>query len=505
MLKRFKRIYVGGCSLTAGSGLDSNSVKEKYKELHNIEYNHEKELTYPKYLGDFFECPVINDAKSGTGSPRLIRRVYEFIKEIGFEEAKRTLFFLQINNAAHRAEMYYKKIGDYLVINPKYDLGTGELSALDATDSWSGSDGMYDFREYEEVSKYLKSHFETFHDPFVYEDKIGDEFLGLTSFLESLNIEYYYILEFHNIQDRYRNEVYNKINRKRMITPAGEWGVSPFTTKRKLNICDETDFVVTDSHPGVLGHKALGEELCKILKEKLTQKLWVFGDSYSVDFENLSMTYKPFEDYINYKGYIPKNYVELISDEYGYKVRNFAKSGSSNATILSQFINVMGEIEPEDIVIFNWSSVLRYRTSRGNDKFWDVVSTQNIEHLEGSISENSLNEIKVNRGRDYSFYNELLEQIKLVDKICKNNLVIHWSWDFPQNVNNNTTINILKNKLLSLKDFETIDKETRGEVTDYHYSEKGHLELSEFIIKEIKKKFEFSKESFIDRIFKRIL
>jgi hypothetical protein len=187
MLKRFKRIYVTGCSLTAGSGLESNDVKERYKELHNIEYNHEKELTYPKYLGEFFECPIINDAKSGTGSPRLIRRVYEYIKEIGFDEAKKTLFFLQINNAAHRAEMYYKKIGDYLVINPKYDLETGELKGVDATDNWSGSDRMYDVGEYFEVNKYLKNHLDTFHDPFVYEDKIGDEFLGLISFLESLN------------------------------------------------------------------------------------------------------------------------------------------------------------------------------------------------------------------------------------------------------------------------------------------------------------------------------
>lgn len=505
MLKRFKRIYVSGCSLTAGSGLDSDMVKEKYKELHNIEYAHEKDVTYPKYLGDFFECPVINDAKSGTGSPRLIRRAYEFIKEIGFDEAKKTLFLFQVNNAAHRTEMYYKKIGDYLVINPKYDLETGELKGVDATDNWSGTDRMYDAREYFEVNEYLKNHLDSFHHPFVYENKMGDEFLGLISFLESLNIEYYYILEFHNIQDRYRMEVYNKLNKKRLLTLAGEWGVSPFTTNRKLNICDETDFVVTDSHPGVLGHKALGEQLCKELKEKLTQRLWVFGDSYSVDFDDLSMSYKQFEDYINLKGYIPKTYVNHISNEYGYNVKNFAKSGSSNATILSQFIKVMDEIQPEDIVIINWSSVLRFRTSNGNDDFWDVVSTENILPLENSISESSLNEFKQNRNRDFAFYKELLEHIKLVDKICKNNLVIHWAWDFPQNINSNTTINMLKNKLLSLKDFETIFKETSGEIVDYHYSEKGHLELSEFIIKEIKKKFDHPKESFFDRMLKKLL
>jgi hypothetical protein len=503
MLKRFKRIYVTGCSLTAGSGLESNDVKERYKELHNIEYNHEKELTYPKYLGEFFECPVINDAKSGTGSPRLIRRVYEYIKEIGFDEAKKTLFFLQINNAAHRAEMYYKKIGDYLVINPKYDLETGELKGVDATDNWSGSDRMYDAGEYFEVNKYLKNHLDTFHDPFVYEDKIGDEFLGLISFLESLNIEYYYILEFHKIQDRYRMEVYNKLNKKRMIAPAGEWGVSPFTTNRKLNICDDTNFVVTDSHPGVLGHKALGEELCRILKEKLTQKLWVFGDSFSTGFEDLSMQYKSFEDYVNFKGYIPRNYIDIISEDFGYNVKNFSKPEVSNATILGQFIKVMNDIEPEDIVIINWTSVFRFRTSKEDDTFWDIVDTDNIEGLKNSISKQSLNEIKLNRGN--AFYKEILEYITLIDKICKNNLIIHWCWDLPYSINSDTTINILKNKLLSIKDFETIHEETRGEVNDYHYSEKGHLELSEFVKKVIKNKFDHPKESLIDRFLKRLL
>jgi hypothetical protein len=503
MLKRFKRIYVSGCSLTAGSGLDSNDVKERYKELHNIEYGHEKELTYPKYLGEFFDCPVINDAKSGTGSPRLIRRVYEFIQEIGFEEAKNTLFFLQVNNAAHRAEMYYKKIGDYLVINPKYDLGTGELKALDCTDNWSGTDRMYDAREYEDVAKYLKNHFDKFHDPFIYEDKISDEFVGLISFLESLNIEYYYTIEFFSIQDRYRMDIYNKLNTKRLIKPGGEWGISPYTTNLKLNICDDTNFIVTDSHPGILGHKSLGEELCKILKEKLTQTLWVFGDSFSVNFETLSMSYKPFEDYINLKGYIPKNYIDHLSNEYGYKVRNFAKAGVSNASIFNQFINVMNDIQPEDIIIINWTSILRHRVSDGNNNFWDVSSENSIDCLEGSMSENTLNEIKLNRNRDYTFYKEMLEYVTAINKICENNFIIHWDWELPAQVDN-TTINILKNKMLSLKNFQTIREETGNTIVDYHYSELGHLELAEFFKKEIKKKYNTKKESIMDRIKRKL-
>ncbi len=280
MIKRFKRIYVNGCSLTAGSGLEGQEVMEKYKKIHNIEYKHEKDLTYPYHLGKFFNCPVINDAKSGSGSPRLIRRTYEFIREIGIEEAKRTLFILQVNNAAHRTELFSNEIKDYLVVNPKYNLQTGNLDSVDATDNWSGIDGMYRNGKYNELGKYLKTHYEKYQDPFVFESKIGDEFVGLISFLEFLNIEYYYILEMNIVQTNYQ-EIWKKLNRKRQLILEGEYGVSPFTTKRKLNVCDDTDFIVTDTHPGVLGHKALGDCLITELTDKLTQTLWVFGDSYS--------------------------------------------------------------------------------------------------------------------------------------------------------------------------------------------------------------------------------
>lgn len=503
MLKRFKRIYVNGCSLTAGSGLESNDVKRRYKELHNIEYQHEKDLTYPKYLGEFFECPVVNDAKSGTGSPRLIRRTYEFIREIGIEEAKKTLFILQVNNAAHRVETFSNEIRDYLVINPKYNLKTGVLESVDVTDNWSGTDGMYGSipGKYNEMNEYFNNHISKFHDPFVYENKIADEFIGLISFLESLKIEYYYLLEMTIIQSNYFDQIYSKLNKKRQLFLEGEHGISPFTTNRKLNINDDTNNVVSDTHPGILGHKLVGETLIKVLTEKLTQTVWVFGDSYSESFEALSMKYKSFEDYVNYKGYVPKNYVDFLESHFGYKIKNYAKSGSSNATILKSFLNVSNQINPEDIIIINWSSTSRFRVSSNDGDFWDIVTTENVEPTEGLLSQTTLEEMKINRLHKNVFFKEILEYIDVVQKICPNNYSIFWTWDFPYDINNDATINQLKNTLLTLRPFEKIIEETNSKINDHHYSEDGHNNLFLLIKDKIEKKYQKGKLSLLDRIF----
>ena len=63
------------------------------------------------------------------------------------------------------------------------------------------------------------------------------------------------------------------------------------------------------------------------------KNIWIFGDSYSDEFNERHDWAKK---YIDYKGYKPKNFGDFINDKSEYKVFNRAKNGSSNYSILDE-------------------------------------------------------------------------------------------------------------------------------------------------------------------------
>ena len=115
--KKFSTIYTNGCSHTAGGGLYDQRIKTLYNDLHGIKWESEREVTYPKRLSNHFNCKLVDDSTCGSGAPRLIRKTYEYITKYGIENAKKTLFILQINTSVGRLDYYCKKINDY-VTNP---------------------------------------------------------------------------------------------------------------------------------------------------------------------------------------------------------------------------------------------------------------------------------------------------------------------------------------------------------------------------------------------------
>jgi hypothetical protein len=90
-------LYINGCSHTAGGGLYETSIKDEYKKLYNLEWGNEREITYSRYVADYFNLKRIDDSQCGSGAPRLIRKTFEYIDEVGIENAKKSLFLLQIN------------------------------------------------------------------------------------------------------------------------------------------------------------------------------------------------------------------------------------------------------------------------------------------------------------------------------------------------------------------------------------------------------------------------
>lgn len=201
--------------------------------------------------------------------------------------------------------------------------------------------------------------------------------------------------------------------------------------------------------------------------------LWTFGDS-------LTEGYSEYDDwsrlYIEWKKYKPKVYGEILSEKLNLKLQNLGKGGLDNYTIFQIFCDVSNKIKEDDLVIFGWSSPLRFRLATANNK-WNTyipnfeknyVNITTINHL-------TIKEILVNR-ESYLYCEEVNSWIKLINNYLKNTKIVHWT-HFDQRL-----------RALCIKKIETIAQETNNKIYDNHFSENGHFELSEKLFNLIKSK-----------------
>ncbi len=201
------------------------------------------------------------------------------------------------------------------------------------------------------------------------------------------------------------------------------------------------------------------------------RKLWIFGDSYSIQWDET-------HPYSVWKGYTPKNFADRVSERLEIECINHAHSGWSNYDIFESICENVDKISSDDIVIVGWSGLLRFRMA--HPKFnqwisfqpnnWDVI--QKAGFVIDGFSESTCNEIIYNRSHSELYKKEILNWINLLKHTFKSNTFINWTWsrydweltDIP---------------------YEVITNESNGEISDWHWSEKGHLDFSEWVLSKI--------------------
>jgi len=332
---KYDTIYATGSSLTAGGGMNVQMNKNEYKRLLNIDIKNEKDFTYPKYISDYFNCKLIHDAQSGAGAPRLIRRTYNYIEKIGLGNAKKTLFLFEITDPVHRVDFYLDDIGDYVIVNVRYDNegdNNGNISSIQIQPTTTDDGIYYSETDLEKYTEQVKLHLQKFHNPVVYTKKFIGEIAGLFAFLEKNNIDYFYQFDNYTLIQPF-NDFYGKILKKELRVKDYN-SINQFAGFQNLTVKDDLQGFTDDLHPGYFGHKLFAEEAIKVIVEKLKPKLYVFGDSHTQSFQSHQNAKSNWAiEYINYLGYCPKNYPDLISDYYGIEVINNGKGGCSNYTI----------------------------------------------------------------------------------------------------------------------------------------------------------------------------
>ena len=211
-----KNLYSNGSSLTAGGGLYEKGNKDEYKRLYNIEWDNEKDVTYPKYVADYFNLKLIHDAECGSGAPRLVRRTYEYIEKVGLDKAKETLFTFEITDPIHRIDLFCKEINDHVIVNVRYD-DEANLTDLSVVYSYSPTNRPYQNEMFKgDIENRIKNYMTYHHDPVVYSNKFAGELIGLFSFMDRLGLQFYYMFENEFLRNPYKL-LYNELDKKHKI------------------------------------------------------------------------------------------------------------------------------------------------------------------------------------------------------------------------------------------------------------------------------------------------
>ena len=207
----------------------------------------------------------------------------------------------------------------------------------------------------------------------------------------------------------------------------------------------------------------------------MKNKLWVFGDSFSTPFDK---HFNQANGYVEWKGYIPPIYSNIISKWYGLGLQSRANVGMDNYSIMEKVCRELKNIKDGDIVIIGWSTPLRYRLVGKNGKFAPVIPNgyDSTDYMFDNISDKTVEETLINRLDYYKQYDyEIFLWSSLINRaIPPNTKILHWKWENSYNGD--------------MLHYQSIYEETNGEINDSHYSEKGQEDLSKDFIKLLESK-----------------
>lgn len=210
--------------------------------------------------------------------------------------------------------------------------------------------------------------------------------------------------------------------------------------------------------------------------------IWIFGDSFSASYQmHLDRKNQWAIDYCEYKNKIPNTFDKVLFDLLDIPTNNLALPGSDNYTIFHTYINNLENIKKDDILIFGWSSVLRYRLGNNEDGFSTILSESGhelVKHLFDNLSKNTIDEMLLIRNSN-AYYREIEDFMKIINFSSITENIYHWS-PFKEN-----RLNIKNIDQISASG---INVETNCAIDDAHYGEIGHLSLAMHFYKKIKSK-----------------
>lgn len=205
------------------------------------------------------------------------------------------------------------------------------------------------------------------------------------------------------------------------------------------------------------------------------KKLWVFGCSISDLYDSeSSIKHWASQEYIDWKGYVPIHHTQIIAENLGCELVNKAISASSNAQIFQDFCDSVDDVNDDDFVIIQWSDPNRTRLVNDYDEWIQFAfQTEWIKHKLKKFSYvnyATIQEVLTNRLND-KYFDEVISWEKLIKSKFNPSNILLWK-PFEKIMGTNSL----------LKSVELIKDETENEILDYHFSEKGQIQISKILL-----------------------
>jgi hypothetical protein len=274
-LSNYNTIYFNGCSFTEGGGFEASKhdIIKVYKEKYGFEYKNEKEVCYPTIVQTLLpNIKVINEAKSGSGTERVIRKTWEYIFKNRLDIVKKTIFILELPGSVARLDLFSNKEFIHLVGNIDFN-DRGKINDTQVVIDWIyGRQLDEEYRN--KLRRIVKEYSEEFIHPDIKEKQVAYSLFGLANFMLINNIEFYITgdtsyTEYHlNLQ--YDYPTFNNDHILKLKIGSGYYNnIMNFSHLTKTQICDEVGVNITpDVHPGFQAHKKWGEAIVEFLNNK---------------------------------------------------------------------------------------------------------------------------------------------------------------------------------------------------------------------------------------------
>lgn len=235
--------------------------------------------------------------------------------------------------------------------------------------------------------------------------------------------------------------------------------------------------------------------------------LWTFGCSYTAEYHPLANADGTPNNYTKFKEYrggtLPEIWPHRLAKMLNYDCKNFGLGGACNSQIFWEFCKVCDKIEENDIVIIGWTQLARFMIPQDNNpktKKFSPVHPNGFENFEKKFtgfSVDTLAQMIVEKSNPI-WSTVIYDWENAIENLgeSKNFHTFFWSsdskiiYDEPNEWKNRKRYLLpeAKDGVIShvmKTGGKTIEKETKGNVQDYHFGDSGHQKQAELFYSNI--------------------